>query len=150
MDIKFKTANVRDSSIPKISPSNKPYLIPKTGQRRAIQLRNENGRRLRSPEERKIGDSVRSNDESIISTASSNDGSKNNKFESNKLSVAGQPLTLRKGGGGRFDRSPFSRKPRNNLRNYAKQNYSVDNRVNKFNKKAVLANLNKQYRNKHL
>ena len=146
---KIKTANVRDSSVSKISPQHKPYLIPKTGLRNGIQLRNENERRLRSPEERKVGDSARSNDESIISTAYSNDGSKKIKFDPNNLQIAGLPLTLRKGGG-RFDRTPLSRKPRNNLRNYAQQNYSVDHRTNKFNKKAVLANLNRQYRNKQL
>lgn len=146
---KIKTAVARDSSVTKFSPQNKPRFIPKTGVRHGIHVRNEYGRRLRSPEERKGMESVRSNDESIISTASSNDGVGKGKGEIGHLSVAGQPLTLRKGGG-RFERTPLSRKPRNNLRNIAKQNFSVDQRINKFNKKEVLANLNRQYRNKIL
>ena len=145
---KLKTAVARDNSVTKFSPNNKPYGIPKTGVRHGIHIRNEIGRRLRSPEERKIVDSVRSNDESIISTASSNDGGKKGKSDPS-LQVAGQPLTLRKGGG-RFERTPFSRKPRNNLRNIAQQNFSVDQRINKFKKKELLANLNRQYRNKYL
>lgn len=143
---KMKTANVRDSSNAKISP-NKPYLMPGTGQRGVIANRLD--RRLHSPEERKIDHSNRSNDESIVSTASSNSpGGKKYKNESG-LQIAGQQLSLRKGGN-RFNRSPFSRKPQNNLKNYTKNNYSVDSRANKYDKKQVLANLNKQYRNKHL
>jgi len=146
---KLKTAVARDNSVTKFSPNNKPYGIPKTGIRNGIHIRNEIGRRLRSPEERKIMESVRSNDESIISTASSNDGGKKAHGDASNLQVAGQPLTLRKGGG-RFERTPFSRKPRNNLRNIAQQNFSVDQRINKFKKKELLANLNRQYRNKYL
>ena len=142
---KIKTAGVRDSSNSKISP-NKPYKMPGTGQRGVILNRLD--RRMHSPEERKIDHSTRSNDESIVSTASSNSpGGKKSKDSS--LQIAGHQLSLRKGGN-RFNRSPFSRKPQNNLRNYSKNNYSVDSRVNKFDKKQVLANLNKQYRNKHL
>lgn len=144
-----KTANVRDVSEHKISPhfSKKLSVMPKTGQRGPM-IRNEN-RRLRSPEERKRSDSVRSNS-SIISTASSNSpGGKKNKFDPNNLQIAGQPLTLRKGGG-RFSRSPYVRHQKNNLHNYQNQNNSIDNRVTKESKKQLLANLNRQYRNKHL
>jgi hypothetical protein len=122
--------------------------MPKTGQRGMI---NRNDRRLHSPEERKIDNSVRSNDESIVSTASSN-SKEEMKYKNNSgLQIAGQQLSLKKGRN-RFNRSPVSRKPQNNLRNYANNNFSVDNkdRVNKYDKKQVLANLNKQYRNKHL
>jgi hypothetical protein len=144
---KIKTANVRDSSNSKIA-SNKPYYMPKTGQRGMI---NRNDRRLQSPEERKIDNSVRSNDQSIVSTASSNSNEEMKYKNDSGLQIAGQQLSLKKGRN-RFNRSPVSRKPQNNLRNYANNNFSVDNRdrVNKYDKKQVLANLNKQYRNKHL
>jgi kinesin family protein 18/19 len=93
---KVQTAGVRDSSDSKISPtaSSKNSKIPKTGQRKAAVVRGAQQRRLRSPEERKRSDSVRSNS-SIISTASSNSpGGKKGKFDPNNLQIAGQPLSV--------------------------------------------------------
>jgi hypothetical protein len=149
---KVNTAMVRDSSNNKISPNmgNKAYFMPKTGQRSTLG-RAENHRISKNYEERKSSRSVRSHrsNSSIISTASSNSpGGKKNKMDSG-LHIVGQQVSKRRGGGTRFDRTPLTRKPKNGLRNY-QNNMSLENRVNKLDKKQVLANLNKQYRNKFL
>lgn len=162
---KVKTAMVRDSSDSQMNPSvnSNPIGLPHTGQRKDY---NRNNQRMYSPEERKRSGSIASNG-SIISTASSNspDGKKS-KLGPNSLQIAGQPMTLRKAGI-RAERTPHARNQRNNLRNYnandehgramaaltllnKKQNMSIDNRISYTDKKRVLENLNRQYRNKYL
>lgn len=164
---KVKTAMVRDSSDSQMNPSSNsnPIGLPHTGQRKEY-TRNHNNQRMYSPEERKRSGSIASSG-SIISTASSNspDGKKS-KLDPNSLQIAGQPMTLRKAGV-RVERTPHARNNQNNLRNYnandehnravaaltllnKKQNMSIDNRVSYTDKKKVLENLNRQYRNKYL
>lgn len=69
---KINTAKVREpiSDNISISINSKPYMIPRTGQRRDHVVRNHH-RRLRSPEEHKRSGSIVSST-SVISTASSN------------------------------------------------------------------------------
>jgi hypothetical protein len=148
---KANTAMVRDSSANKITPfmmGKKGRMVPKTGQRNGVYIRPDH-RVHKIAEESKSNRSLRSNS-SIISTASSNspDGKKM-KVDPNGLNIIGQPLSKRKAGN-RFNRSPFSRHPQNKLRNYKNANLSIEGRANNMDKKQVLANLNKQYRNKYL
>lgn len=129
--------------------NNKAYFMPKTGQRSTLG-RVENHRISKNYEERKSSRSVRSHrsNSSIISTASSNSpGGKRIKMEAG-LHIVGQQVSKRRGG--RNERTPFSRKHKNGLRNYTKANVSLEHRVGKLDKKQVLANLNRQYRNKFL